>query len=104
MTSAGSTEQATRTRLECGCKCDARYLSVPSQPCFSFAFGFGGLRSICWKRSHSSALRVMISCDTLSLMRRQGMDPSGGPALLARYIDTDTAKLAEVINALALKK
>jgi hypothetical protein len=38
-------------------------------------------------------------------MRRQGMDPSGGgPAVLARYIDTDTAKWAEVINALALKK
>ena len=43
--------------------------------------------------------------DTLSQMRKQGMDPSGGgPAAFASYIEADTKKWAEVINALDLKK
>jgi tripartite-type tricarboxylate transporter receptor subunit TctC len=43
--------------------------------------------------------------DTLAQMRKQGMDTSGGgPAAFARYIEADTRKWAEVINALGLKK
>jgi tripartite-type tricarboxylate transporter receptor subunit TctC len=38
-------------------------------------------------------------------MRKQGMDPAGGgPAAFAGYIEADTKKWAEVINALGLKK
>ena len=43
--------------------------------------------------------------DTLAQMRKQGMDSSGGgPAAFASYIQADTKKWAEVINALGLKK
>ena len=43
--------------------------------------------------------------DTLAQMRKQGMDTSGGgPTAFARYIEADTKKWAEVINALGLKK
>jgi tripartite-type tricarboxylate transporter receptor subunit TctC len=38
-------------------------------------------------------------------MRKQGMDPAGGgPGAFASYIEADTKKWAEVINALGLKK
>ena len=43
--------------------------------------------------------------DTLAQMRKQGMDTSGGgPASFGSYIEIDTRKWAEVINALGLKK
>jgi len=43
--------------------------------------------------------------DTLALMRKQGMAPSGGgPAVFARHIETDTKKWSEVITAMGLKK